>query len=179
MSRTVFSALSGTRLLDCLIVAPRQGYDEPEILSYAIRPFCPTDADGLQYDRYTFRLKMKIYGREFIAARQDRKENMRKAAFATIAFGVLLSGPAAAQDTVKIGLVLPYSGQFADTAAQMDNAIKLFMQKNGDTVAGKKSRFCAVIPAGSRPMLPSASLKSWSFGRTSTCWPDGFSVPMP
>jgi len=23
------------------------GYDEPEILSYAIRPFCPTSADGL------------------------------------------------------------------------------------------------------------------------------------
>ena len=63
---------------------------------------------------------------------------MRKAAFATIAFGVLLSASAAPQDTVKIGLVLPYSGQFADTAAQMDNAIKLFMQKNGDTVAGKK-----------------------------------------
>jgi branched-chain amino acid transport system substrate-binding protein len=78
-----------------------------------------------------------MYGREFIAAR-DRKENMRKAAFAAIAFGALLSEPAAAQDTVKIGLVLPYSGQFADTAAQMDNAIKLFMQKNGDTVVGKK-----------------------------------------
>ena len=26
---TVFSALSGMRLLACLIVAPRQGYDEP------------------------------------------------------------------------------------------------------------------------------------------------------
>ena len=63
---------------------------------------------------------------------------MRKAAFAAIAFGAFLSASAAAQDTVKIGLVLPYSGQFADTAAQMDNAIKLFMQKNGDTVAGKK-----------------------------------------
>jgi hypothetical protein len=119
-----------------------------------------------------------MYGREFIAAR-DRKENMRKAAFAAIAFGALLSEPAAAQDTVKIGLVLPYSGQFADTAAQMDNAIKLFMQKNGDTVVGKKVEICAVIPAGSRPMLPSASLKNWSFGRTSTCWPDGFSVRMP
>ena len=47
ISRTVFSALSGTRLLACLIVAPQQGYDEPEILSYAIRPFCPTSADGL------------------------------------------------------------------------------------------------------------------------------------
>jgi branched-chain amino acid transport system substrate-binding protein len=63
---------------------------------------------------------------------------MRQAAFAAIAFGAVLTGPAAAQDTVKIGLVLPYSGQFADTAAQMDNAIKLYMQKNGDTVAGKK-----------------------------------------
>ena len=43
----------------------------------------------------------------------------------------------------------------------------------------KRSRFCAVIPAGSRPMLPSVSLKNWSFGRTWTCWPDGYSVPMP
>jgi hypothetical protein len=48
ISRTVFSALSGTRLLACLIVAPRQGYDEPGFLSYTIRPFCPTSADGLQ-----------------------------------------------------------------------------------------------------------------------------------
>jgi hypothetical protein len=32
--RTVFSALSGMRLLACLIVAPRQGYDEPGFLSY-------------------------------------------------------------------------------------------------------------------------------------------------
>jgi hypothetical protein len=35
-------------LLACLIVAPRQGYDEPGFLSYTIRPFCPTSADGLQ-----------------------------------------------------------------------------------------------------------------------------------
>jgi hypothetical protein len=47
LSRTVFSALSGMRLLACLIVAPQQGYDEPGILSYAITPFCPTSADGL------------------------------------------------------------------------------------------------------------------------------------
>src|SRR5438477_4854581 len=48
ISRTVFSALSGMRLLACLIVAPQQGYDEPGILSYAIKPLCPTSADGLQ-----------------------------------------------------------------------------------------------------------------------------------
>src|SRR5258708_15061358 len=39
------------RLLACLIVAPRQGYDEPGFLSYTIRPFCPTSADGLQHLR--------------------------------------------------------------------------------------------------------------------------------
>jgi branched-chain amino acid transport system substrate-binding protein len=45
---------------------------------------------------------------------------------------------AQAQGTIKIGLILPYSGQFADAATQQDNAIKLFMKQNGDTVAGKK-----------------------------------------
>src|SRR6516165_1079639 len=49
ISRTVFSALSGMRLLACLIVAPQRGYDEPAILSYAISSFCPTSADGLQH----------------------------------------------------------------------------------------------------------------------------------
>jgi branched-chain amino acid transport system substrate-binding protein len=43
-----------------------------------------------------------------------------------------------AQGTIKIGLIEPYSGQFADAATQQDNAIKLFMKQNGDTIAGKK-----------------------------------------
>ncbi|HEY2528663.1 MAG TPA: ABC transporter substrate-binding protein [Xanthobacteraceae bacterium] len=47
-------------------------------------------------------------------------------------------GAASAQETVKLGLIMPYSGQFADTAAQMDNAIKLYIKQHGDTVAGKK-----------------------------------------
>jgi branched-chain amino acid transport system substrate-binding protein len=51
---------------------------------------------------------------------------------------VSVASTANAQQTIKIGLVLPYSGQFADTAVQMDNAIKLYMKQNGDTVAGKK-----------------------------------------
>jgi branched-chain amino acid transport system substrate-binding protein len=50
----------------------------------------------------------------------------------------LWSSSAAAQDTIKIGLILPYSGQFADMATQADNGIKLYMTKHGDTVAGKK-----------------------------------------
>ena len=49
-----------------------------------------------------------------------------------------VASAANAQGTVKVGLIMPYSGQFADTATQMDNAIKLYMKQNGDTVAGKK-----------------------------------------
>ena len=33
---------------------------------------------------------------------------------------------------------MSYSGQFADTATQMDNAIKLYVKQKGETVAGKK-----------------------------------------
>jgi branched-chain amino acid transport system substrate-binding protein len=49
-----------------------------------------------------------------------------------------IGGSAGAQDSIKIGIINPYSGQFADTAAQMDNAIKLYVKQHGDVVAGKK-----------------------------------------
>jgi branched-chain amino acid transport system substrate-binding protein len=38
---------------------------------------------------------------------------------------VLTAVTADAQQTIKIGLICPYSGQFADATAQMDNGIKL------------------------------------------------------
>ena len=65
---------------------------------------------------------------------------MRRIVTALGAFtaAVLAVSPIAAQQTVKIGLIMPYSGQFADTATQMDNAIKLYVKQNGDSVAGKK-----------------------------------------
>jgi len=52
--------------------------------------------------------------------------------------GVLALAPASAQDAVKIGLILPMTGGQASTGKQIDNAVKLFMQQNGDTVAGRK-----------------------------------------
>ena len=51
---------------------------------------------------------------------------------------ILAASPANAQQTIKIGVILPYSGQFADPGAQADSGIKLYMQQHGDTVAGKK-----------------------------------------
>ncbi|MFL5189323.1 MAG: ABC transporter substrate-binding protein [Microvirga sp.] len=49
-----------------------------------------------------------------------------------------LSGAASAQETVKIGLILPMTGPFASTGRQIEAAAKLYMQQKGDTVAGKK-----------------------------------------
>ena len=59
--------------------------------------------------------------------------------------------PASAQDTIKIGVILPYSGQFADGAAQLDNAIKLYVKQHGDTVAGKKLEFIRKDTGGIAP----------------------------
>jgi branched-chain amino acid transport system substrate-binding protein len=56
-------------------------------------------------------------------------------AVATVA---LMGASAHAQDAVKIGLILPMTGGQASTGKQIDNAVKLYMQQHGDTVAGKK-----------------------------------------
>ena len=56
-----------------------------------------------------------------------------------------------AQGTVKIGVISAYSGQFADTAAQIDNGIKLYMKQHGDTVAGKKIEVIRKDTGGPNP----------------------------
>ena len=55
------------------------------------------------------------------------------------------------QGTVKIALIISYSGQFADTGVQMDNAIKLYVKQHGDTVAGKKIEFIRKDVGGIAP----------------------------
>ncbi len=49
-----------------------------------------------------------------------------------------MGATAQAQDAVKIGLILPMTGGQASTGKQIDNAVKLYMQQHGDTVAGRK-----------------------------------------
>jgi branched-chain amino acid transport system substrate-binding protein len=43
-----------------------------------------------------------------------------------------------AEETVKVGLILPMTGPFASTGKQIDAAVRLFLQEHGSTVAGKK-----------------------------------------
>jgi branched-chain amino acid transport system substrate-binding protein len=64
--------------------------------------------------------------------------NRRIALWATVAaLAVSASLTASAQD-IKIGLILPMTGPFTSTGRQIDAAVKLFVQQNGDSVAGKK-----------------------------------------
>jgi branched-chain amino acid transport system substrate-binding protein len=63
----------------------------------------------------------------------------RKLTLAAATAGILapLSG-LHAQETVKIGLILPMTGPFTSTGRQIEAAARLYMQQKGDTVAGKK-----------------------------------------
>ncbi|MDN2581031.1 ABC transporter substrate-binding protein [Aquibium sp. ELW1220] len=68
-----------------------------------------------------------------------------------IAAGLTWSAGAQAQETVKVGVILPYSGPFADAANQLDAGIKLYMQQNGDMVAGKKIEIVRKDTGGPAP----------------------------
>jgi len=54
------------------------------------------------------------------------------------AASALAPGAVLAQEAVKIGLIVPMTGGQASTGKQIDNAVKLYLQQHGDTVAGKK-----------------------------------------
>jgi len=45
--------------------------------------------------------------------------------------------PVRAEAPLKIGLLAPFSGPFTDTAAQIDNGVRLYIKEHGDTVAGR------------------------------------------
>src|SRR5205809_2346887 len=60
-------------------------------------------------------------------------------------------GSAHAQQTVKIGMPLTLSGQFADAANQMLNGAKTYMKMHGDTVAGRKIELVTKDVGGPAP----------------------------
>ena len=70
---------------------------------------------------------------------------------AALLAAVMLPAAVSAQDTIKIGVITAYSGQFADTSAQIDNGIKLYMKQHGDKVAGKKIEIIRKDTGGPNP----------------------------
>ena len=64
-----------------------------------------------------------------------RRQILQGLAASAIALAAL---PALAQETVKIGLILPMTGQQASTGRQLEAGVKAYMAQHGDKVAGKK-----------------------------------------
>ena len=60
-------------------------------------------------------------------------------AAATLTLGLGLVGPQAfAADPIKIGLILPMTGQQASTGRQVEAAVKLYMAQNNPVINGRK-----------------------------------------
>src|SRR5262245_17340775 len=56
-----------------------------------------------------------------------------------------------AADPLKIGLILPLTGPFASTGKQIEGACRLYMQVNGDTIAGRKVELIVKDDGGTAP----------------------------
>ena len=63
---------------------------------------------------------------------------MIRRSFMAAILAVPFVAPAEAQQTVKIGLIVPMTGQSQSTGKQIDAAVKLYLQQHGDMVAGRK-----------------------------------------
>jgi len=69
------------------------------------------------------------------------------------AWSVLFAATAALaqQQPLKIGLVLPLSGPYASYGLQIGNGVKLYLTKNGDTIAGRKVELIIRDDTGGAP----------------------------
>ncbi len=61
--------------------------------------------------------------------------------------------PAKADTPLKIGLIAPFSGPFADYGKQMDAGIKAYLHQHGETVAGRRIEVIARDTTGPSPEI--------------------------
>lgn len=68
----------------------------------------------------------------------------------TAGLSALVPLSAQAQQTIKVGLVLPMSGPCADYGLQISNGVKLYMARHGNTMREERSKSSSrTIPASS------------------------------
>lgn len=65
----------------------------------------------------------------------------------------IMATAAAAQESIRIGLILPLSGPYADYGNQIGNGARLYMARNGDTIAGRKVELIIRDDTGIAPEL--------------------------
>src|SRR4249920_4087337 len=70
---------------------------------------------------------------------------------AAVAAAASMPRLALAADPLKIGLILPLTGPFASTGRQIEAACRLYIARNGDTVAGRKVELIVKDDTGLAP----------------------------
>jgi branched-chain amino acid transport system substrate-binding protein len=67
---------------------------------------------------------------------------------AALLVGMFAAGLSIAQESIKIGLVLPMTGPFGLSGRQVEAGARLYMARHGDTVAGRKVELIVKDDAG-------------------------------
>ena len=83
-------------------------------------------------------------------------KNVKLRASALLAAGAALAALATpvrlfAQETVKVGLILPMSGPFASTGKEIEAAVRVYQKTHGDSVAGRKVEVILKDDGGTQP----------------------------
>ena len=81
---------------------------------------------------------------------ERREDTTNSIATLLVALACVWAAPSLAQDVVKIGMLVPLTGPFTPTGKQLVAGAKLYMQRNGDTVAGKKIELIIKDDTGNR-----------------------------
>ena len=69
----------------------------------------------------------------------------------TIFASVLVAFPVFAQQPIKVGVIAPFTGAFADYGKQFEAGVKAFQKLRGDTVAGRKVQVIVKDTGGPSP----------------------------
>ncbi|MGO4475044.1 ABC transporter substrate-binding protein [Massilia sp. 2TAF26] len=81
------------------------------------------------------------------------KKVISRVVLAAGALSLTMLAQAAGEDTIKVGLIAPFSGPFADYGKQMEGGIKAYMAQHGSTVAGKKIEVIVKDTTGPSPEI--------------------------
>ena len=81
----------------------------------------------------------------------NSKKTRRGLAWAAAALLLAAGMQARAQETFKVGILASYSGPTATSGVAIENAIKLFQQKHGDTPGGRKIELVKRDTTGPNP----------------------------
>src|SRR5260370_10692131 len=84
----------------------------------------------------------------------EEESTMKRIFAPAVAALTLLAASSALAQTVKIGMILTLTGQFADAGAQLDNGVKTYMQQFGDTGARRRIEIIRRDTGGVPPDLP-------------------------